>query len=227
MSRPDDELRTRLDRGAAKPSLGCSDAPMQLGHRRIVDREVIFGLIMMATKGSAIGMPATSVRQADEVGAVRAAPTAASMAVTRTGDDRTAPRRGRNGVEDGPTRLCWSARNANLFAGEESRVGPLREDDRGGADPGRTCPIEPAGGSAGCRTGRSRSWPRPSPHRSRTTDASSDRTPPLPSSGRGDRESAVSAEGELAALLRPDRNSERHAASRVSSIFACGWRPCR
>ena len=126
MSRPDDELRTRLDRGAAKPSLGCSDAPMQLGHRRIVDREVIFGLIMMATKGSAIGMPATSVRQADEVGAVRAAPTAASMAVTRTGDDRTAPRRGRNGVEDGPTRLCWSARNANPFAGEESRDAPLR-----------------------------------------------------------------------------------------------------
>ena len=85
------------------------------------------------------------------------------MAVTWTGDDRTAPRRGRNGVEDGPTRLCCSARNANVFAGEESRVGPLREDDRGGADLGRTCPIEPAGGSTGYRTGKVLSWPRPSP----------------------------------------------------------------
>ncbi len=36
----------------------------------------------------------------------RAAPFAASMAVDKTGDDRTAPRRGRNAMEGGNYRFC-------------------------------------------------------------------------------------------------------------------------
>lgn len=48
------------------------------------------------------------------------------MTVLRQTAIDAAPRRGRNEVEDGRERLSWPARNANLFAGEESCVWPLR-----------------------------------------------------------------------------------------------------
>nr|ASK48245.1 hypothetical protein [Agrobacterium radiobacter] len=44
----------------------------------------------------------------------------------KTDGDRRRTARGRNEVEDGRERLSWPARNANLFAGEESCVWPLR-----------------------------------------------------------------------------------------------------
>ncbi|TCV67400.1 hypothetical protein EDE09_11359 [Neorhizobium sp. S3-V5DH] len=48
------------------------------------------------------------------------------MTVLRPTAIDAAPQRGRNEAEDGRERLSWPARNANLFAGEESCVWPLR-----------------------------------------------------------------------------------------------------
>ena len=63
----------------------------------------------------------------------RTAPFAASMAVEKTGDDRTALVRAGTHVEDGRTNLCCSARNASSRAGEERLARSLREVDRGEA----------------------------------------------------------------------------------------------
>ncbi len=69
------------------------------------------------------------------------------MAVERIGDNRTAPS-GRNKVEDGRERLSCPARNANLFAGEESCGRALREDDRGAAALRSDMPHRGRGGRA-------------------------------------------------------------------------------
>lgn len=75
----------------------------------------------------------------------RTAPTAASMAVEETGDDRTAPRRGRNAKEDGRKRLSWIARNGAQRQGKKvaTAVAGIRSRRRAAPSAfGQTCPIE-------------------------------------------------------------------------------------
>ncbi len=76
----------------------------------------------------------------------RTAPTAASMAVEETGDDRTAPRRGRNAKEDGRKRLSWIARNGAQRQGKKVAHGRCGITIEAKPLSGQTCQIEPASG---------------------------------------------------------------------------------
>lgn len=73
----------------------------------------------------------------------RTAPTAASMAVEETGDDRTAPRRGRNAKEDGRKRLSWIARNGAQRQGKKVAHGRCGITIEAKPLSGQTCQIEP------------------------------------------------------------------------------------
>jgi len=68
------------------------------------------------------------------------------MAVGKTGDDRTAPRRGRNEMEDGRKRLSWTARNGAQRQGKKVAHGRCGITIEAKPVFGQTCLIEPAGG---------------------------------------------------------------------------------